>query len=108
MRPKPASGGFELPRLALALVRIEEALADPDRLWSDFDQLIVLDVSDRLLEAHALWRSESNAFVLAGCAEVGELLGLQRIDLEVLSLRILADDHALVEHLARRDEEDSA
>src|SRR5690349_10843453 len=81
---------FELARLALALVRIEEALADADRLGGHLDELVVLDVGDRLLQAHALRRRQANALVLARGAEVGELLRLQGIDLEVLGLRILA------------------
>src|SRR3546814_17682856 len=36
------------------------------------------------------------------------LLRLHRVDLEVVGLRILADDHALIERLAGRDEEDAA
>src|SRR5437899_2595138 len=65
---------FELPRRPLALMRVEEALADPDRLRRDLDQLVVLDVGDRLLQAHAARRGEADAFVLgAGGAEVGQL-----------------------------------
>jgi hypothetical protein len=53
-------------------MRVEEALADADHLGRDLDQLVVLDVGDRLLEAHAARRGEADAFVLgAGRAEVG-------------------------------------
>src|SRR3954449_7005705 len=108
-RIRYASGGFELPRLALALVRIEEPLSYPYRLRRDLDQLVVLDVGDRLFQAHSARRGQADAFVLrARGAEVGELLGLEGIDLEVLGLGVLADDHALVEHLPGGDEQHAA
>src|SRR5207237_800245 len=44
------SGRLLGPARALALVRIEEALAQPDRLGRDFDHLVVVDIGDRLLE----------------------------------------------------------
>src|SRR3546814_5636789 len=56
------------------------------------------------------WSSDvcSSDLVLARRAEVGELLRLHRVDLKVVRLRILADDHALIQRLAGRDEEDAA
>src|SRR4029453_12715565 len=93
--PTAASGRFHLPGFALALMRVEEALADADRLRRHFDQLVVLDVGNGLLQRHPARRRQADAFVLARSAEVGELLGLEGIDLKVLRLRILADDHAL-------------
>src|SRR5690349_6346580 len=48
---------FELSRLAFALVRVKVALADPDRLRRHLDQLVVLDIGDRLLKAHPPRRS---------------------------------------------------
>src|SRR5690606_19955739 len=97
-----------LARLPLAFVRVEVALAQADALGGHFDQLVVLDVSDRLLQRHLARRGQANAFILAAGAEVGELLGLQRIDLEILRLGIFADDHALVELFAGADEQHAA
>src|SRR5690606_23620301 len=53
-------------------------------------------------------RGQADAFVLAAGAEVGQLLGLERVDLEVLRLGILAYDHPFVELLAGRDEQRAA
>src|SRR5688500_15409138 len=74
-RRRTTLGGFHLPRLALALVRIEEALADAHDLWRDLHQLVVLDVGDCLLQRHSARRGQPNAFVLwSGGTEVGQLL----------------------------------
>src|SRR5687767_8651811 len=45
-----ASGRLHLPGLPLALVRIEEPLADAHDLRRHLDQLVLLDVGDRLLQ----------------------------------------------------------
>ena len=71
-------------------------------------QLVVLDAGDRLFELHLARRGEADAFVLAGGAEVGELLGLLGVDLEVLRLGVLADHHAGIELLAGADEQRAA
>src|SRR3546814_9823344 len=80
----------------LALVWIEVALAQPDRLRRHLDQLVVLDIRDRLLEGHPQRWRQHDVVVLAGGPEVGELLGLQRVDVEVVALVVLAQDHARV------------
>src|SRR5690606_38629417 len=49
----------------LALVRIEVALAQADALRCHFDQLVVLNIGDRLLERHPPRRGQTDAFVLA-------------------------------------------
>ena len=48
---------------------------------------------------------ELDALAFALGAEVGELLGRDGVDGDVLLARILADDHALVDLLAGADEE---
>src|SRR5207302_10608166 len=64
---------FQLPRRPLPLMRVEEPLPDPDRLGRDLDQLVVLDVGDRLFQAHPARRGQADALVLgARRAEVGE------------------------------------
>src|SRR6187402_928107 len=105
---RAGAGSALLARGLLPLVRIEIALAQPDALRGHLDQLVVLDVGDRLLERHPPRRGQADRVVLAGRAEVGQLLGLERVDLEVLRLGVLADHHALVELLAGVDEQDAA
>src|SRR3546814_4664742 len=73
-----------------------------------FRSLVVVDIGDRLFERHAARRRQADRVVLARRAEVGELLRLNRVDLEVLGLRILADDHPFIKRLAGRNEEDAA
>ncbi|KIU01546.1 hypothetical protein QU38_01070, partial [Staphylococcus aureus] len=69
---------------ALALVRIEVALAQADLGRRHLDHLVIVDVRDRLLQRHLLRRGQADGVVLAArSAEVGELLRLHRIDLEV-------------------------
>ena len=47
----------------LALVRIEVALAQPDRFRCDLDQLVILDISQRALKDHAQGRREAHGGV---------------------------------------------
>src|ERR1044072_8196268 len=82
---------------ALALVRVEVAFAQAGRPGRDLDQVIVVDIGDGLLQRHPPGRGEADGVVLAGRAEVGELLALHRVDLKVVRLGVLADDHAFVE-----------
>jgi len=56
--------GFSAALVALALVWIEQALAQPDRFRGDFDQLVVLDVGQRLLQGHADRRGKPHRLVL--------------------------------------------
>src|SRR5690606_7588029 len=97
-----------LARRPLALVRVEVTLTQANALRSNLDQLIILDVGDRLFEGHPARRGEANGIILAGGAEVGELLGLERVHLQVLRLGVFADNHAFVELLARADEQYAA
>src|SRR5215208_2684788 len=81
--------GFALLLGALAIVRVENRLADPDRFWRDLDELVVLDPGERLLERHADRRREPHRLVLRGRADVGELLALQHIDLQIVVAVVL-------------------
>src|ERR1700729_3112505 len=68
---------------ALALVGVEEFLAQPDRLRGHFDQFVVLDIGQRLFQRHPDRRRQAHRFVLRGGTDVGELLALQHVDLEI-------------------------
>src|SRR5687768_13436223 len=97
------------PICPLPFVRVEVAFAEADALRRYLDQLVLVDVCDRLLERQAFWWRKPYGFVLRPTrAEVGQLLGLQGVDLEVLGLGVLADDHAFVDRLAGRDHQRAA
>src|SRR3954452_6592184 len=94
-----------LPRLfgALAVVGVEEFFAQANRFGRDLDQLIVLDIGQRLFQRHPDRRRQAHRLVLGGGADIGELLALEDVDLEVVVAGVLADDHALVDLPARLD-----
>src|SRR3546814_20970959 len=50
----------------------------------------------------------TDGVILAARPEVGELLRFHRVDFKVVGLRIFADDHAFIDRLARRVEQDAA
>ena len=74
----------------------------------DFNQLIVLDVVDGLLERESARRGEDDVFIASGGADVGELLAFGDVDDEVVVAAIFADDHPFVDLIAGRDKEDAA
>src|SRR3569623_797943 len=83
-------------RRLLALVRIEEALAQADRLGGHLDHLVVVDIGDGLFQSHLVRRGQADRVVLAARgAEVGQLLGLHRVDLEVVRFGVLDEHNAL-------------
>src|SRR6516225_9816510 len=69
----------------LALVRVEQTLAQPDRFWGDLYKLVIGNIGDRLLEAHKLRRRQSHSLVLRSRADVSQLLALKRVDVEVVA-----------------------
>jgi hypothetical protein len=82
-------------------VLLQVALAQPDRLRRDLDQLVVVDELDRVFERQLDRRRQQDRVVLAAAADVGELLGrLDRVDDEVVVAAVDADDHALVHRVA--------
>src|SRR6476469_952690 len=94
-----ASGGFAAR--ALALVFLQKPLADADRLRRDLDKLVVGDELDRIFERQADRRRQQDRIVLAGRADVGQLLAFDRVDDEIVVTAVDADHHALVELLTR-------
>src|SRR5258708_16245517 len=73
------------PRLALAVVRIHEALSQPDRLRRHFDQLVVLDVGDRLFQRHPARRGPPPLVLLFRGAELCQLLFPPRLLVPILA-----------------------
>ena len=86
------------PRVSLVL--LQQTLADADGLRRDLDELVVGDEFERGFERVPDRRRQQDRLVLAGGADVGELLGLHRIHHEVVVAAVDADDHAFVERLA--------
>src|SRR5216683_1762618 len=88
----------------LARIGLEQALADADRFRRHLDQLVIGYIVDRLLQGHQDRRRQPHRLVLRSRADVGELLALQGIDLEIVVPGVLADHHALIDLRAGRDE----
>src|SRR5579872_5829456 len=61
------------PLGTFAFVRIEEAFAQTHGTRRHFHQLVILDVGDRLFQAHPPRRDQQHGVVLAGGTDVGEL-----------------------------------
>src|SRR5262249_45582524 len=62
--------GFFTPLVAFALVGIEQFLAQPDRFRRDLDQLIVVDIGQRLFQRHANRRGQPGPVVALSLAWV--------------------------------------
>src|ERR1035441_4195627 len=84
---------------ALALVCLEIALADTDALGSDLARLVGGDEFDRILERQRDRRGQQDCVVLAGGADIGELLGLDRVDHQIVLAAVDPDDDALIRML---------
>src|SRR6516162_2184745 len=91
------------PLLLPALVGIEQLLAQPDRGRGDLDQLVVGDIGERLLQRHLDRRDQPYGLVLGMGADIGELLALEHVDLEVVTAVMLAHDHAAINLPSRLD-----
>src|SRR6516165_5180649 len=91
------------PLLLPTLVGIEQLLAQPDRGRGDLDQLVVGDIGERLLQRHLDRRDQPHGLVLGMGADIGELLALEHVDLEVVAPGVLAHDHAAVNLPPRLD-----
>src|SRR5882757_5957444 len=83
-------------------------LAQANRLGRHLDAFVVADELQRLLERERAGRDQADQVVRAGSSHVGQLLRLRGVDVEVIATRALADDHALVELVGRRNEERAA
>ena len=95
-------------RTLLALIRLQNFLSQPQRLWRDLHELVVGDEFDGLLQIQRAEGNQANCFIGGGCAHVGQLLLAHGVHIEIGIFRILADDHAFIEIDARADEQLSA
>src|SRR5262249_28779326 len=80
------------------------ALAEAERLRRYLEQLVLADPLQALLEIHDPRRRELDPLVGGRRPHVRELLLFGDVDVEVVVTAVLADDHALVDVRARRDE----
>src|SRR5262249_53186752 len=104
----PAPSGLHhlaLPARPLALVLLQEHLAQPHRLRRDLDQFVLGDVLEPVLDAEHARRRHLDERLLGRAAHVGRLLLARQVDAQVVVLAVLADDHALVDLGALGDEE---
>src|SRR5690606_30863511 len=93
------------PRRLLPLVQLQESLPQPDSSRRHFDELVVADELECVLERELLRCLEQDRFVGAGSADVRELLALGDVDFQVAGAGVLTDDHALVDGHAGSDEQ---
>src|SRR5438874_5623478 len=89
---------------AFAHIVVENRLAESDRLRRHFDELVVVDELERVLERELARRREYELLVRGGGPDVRELLDLVRIDDEIIVTRVDAHDHAAVDLHVRPDE----
>src|SRR5687767_8628860 len=91
--------------LALAIVGAEQPLAQPEALGRDLDELIVADVLDRVVEAQDARSLQPERLLRRGRADIGQVLALADVHLQVAVANVLADDHAFIDLYRRHDEE---
>ena len=90
------------------LLRGQDHLAQAHGVGRHLDALVVADELERLVERELLGRDQAHQLVRGRGAHVGELLLLDRVHVEIVRARVLADDAALVDLVAGRREERAA
>src|SRR5262245_13902539 len=100
--------GFRRERSALAQVPGQDALAKAQRGGRHLEELVLLQPLEGPLDLHLARRREDGVLVLAGGADVGELLRAHGVHVHVARSAVLAEDLALVDGDPGADEEDRA
>src|SRR5205807_2529406 len=95
-------------RALLSLVRLQYFFSEAQGFRRDFNELIVGDEFDGLLQVQRLEWDEADGFVGGRGAHVRQLLLANRIHVEICVLGVLPDDHAFVEFDSPTDEEFTA
>ena len=72
------------------------------------DHLIITNIGNGLFQAHSTRRGQAHRIILARGADIGQLLGLQRVHFQVRRLGILTDHHARVHLFAAADKQHAA
>src|SRR5712692_10500323 len=99
-RPRPSLRPFLRPSRGR-----KDFLAQAHRGRGDFDQLIVIDKPQGLLQIQRPDRHQAQGLVRTGGADVGELLFSGDIHVQVGWARVFATKHALVDLRARLEEQ---
>ena len=87
---------------------IENALADSQMLRCDLKQLILSQIFEAVFQRHILRRDQAERIIAAACTGIGQMLSLADIDNNILGFRRTADDHALIDLGACRNEQTAA
>src|SRR5439155_18875825 len=98
-------GALHLPDRAVSVLFCEKAFADAVGLRRDFEELVVGEELDRVVERELADAVELRGDVGVAAPHVREVLLAYDVHLEVALADVLADDHALV-HLDPRIEEE--
>ena len=72
------------------------ALAHPDRIGRDLDELVIVDELQRRLQPKFQWGGEQNVLVTTGRSNVGELLLFHGVYGQVVVPAVYANHHAFV------------
>ena len=99
---------FEFAFRLHALLVVEDLLADAQVLGSDLQQLIRSEELKAALKAQLADGDEAQGVVRAGRTGIGQVLGLADVDVHILAGSGVADDHALVDLLARAHQKGAA
>ncbi len=78
-------------------VFVQLCLSDSDFFGCDFQQLIIPDVADGLLNGHYFGWDHIYLFIVPVSSDVCELFGLSRIDFDVPFLLTLPDYQSIVD-----------
>ena len=93
------------PSLASAIRFAEQSFAETYGTRSDFDQLVLLDVLQTILQRHFTHGSYLRGRILAGRADVCKFLPFYHVDDQITCLAVFADNLACVDRIARLNEE---
>ena len=93
---------------ALSLCHIQNRFAKANALGGYLNQLVLGDKFDRFLEGKLNGGDLRKLFIRAGGAERRQMLFLSNVDLNIIGLRVFANDHTCIHVGSRADKEGAA